>query len=113
MPTFQGCAQQTGIPNVARTLPTVRTFVDATSPYFELPYLITGVTRDVTGAALASCPIVLFRTADNSIAAQTTSDASGNYLVNASPALTHYAVAYKAGSPDVAGTTANTLVGAP
>jgi hypothetical protein len=111
MPTFQGRAQMTGVPNVAGSLPAVRNFADGTAPYFELASVITGVTRDSTGAALGSCPLVLFRTADNSIAALTTSDASGAYRIEASPALTHYLVAYKAGAPDVAGTTVNTLVG--
>ena len=79
---------------------------------FERPYAITGTTKDSTGAALASCVVDLFRTADDTLATSITSDASGNYLVPASQYLTHYAVAYKAGSPDVAGTTVNTLAGA-
>lgn len=75
-------------------------------------YVISGVTKDSTGAALPSCSITLFRTANCSIAAQgVISDAAGNYSIAASPALAHYAVAYLPGSPDRAGTTVNTLVG--
>lgn len=93
-------------------LPTVRGFINGDTSVYVYPFAITGVTKDSTGAPLGSCPVVLFRTADNSVAAQTTSDGSGNYRVDASPAIPHYAVAYKAGSPDVAGTTKNNLVGA-
>lgn len=93
-------------------MPAVRSFADGTAPCFEYPFAIVGVTKDSTGAALASCRVVLFRTADDSIAAQTVSDGSGNYRVDASPAIAHYAVAYKAGAPDVSGVTINTLVGA-
>jgi hypothetical protein len=43
----------------------------------------------------------------------TTSDANGLYEFRyaGQPPTTYYLVAYKAGSPDVAGTTVNTLVG--
>lgn len=92
-------------------LPAVRSFSEASAP-FEYPFAITGRTRDSTGAALASCSLVLFRTADNSVAAIGVSDASGNYVLGASSAIPHYVEAYKAGAPDVAGTTVNTLVGA-
>ncbi len=112
MPTFQGGRQQLGVPNVAASLSVVRNFADGTAPYFELEYVISGVTLDSAGDPLASCTVDLFRTADDSIVARTTSDGSGVYRFNASPALTHYVVAYKSGAPDVAGTSVNTLVGA-
>jgi hypothetical protein len=74
---------------------------------------ITGVTRDSTGAVLGSCTVHLFRTSDDVKVDTTTSDASGNYsFVRIADATTYYCVAYKAGSPDVAGTTVNTLVAA-
>lgn len=72
-----------------------------------------GVTRDQYGAPLGSCVVQLFRTADDLFIMETTSDASGNFLLQSwyTPD-THYIVAYKAGSTDVFGTTVNTLVGA-
>lgn len=73
---------------------------------------ITGVTRDSTGAALASCTVKLFRTADDVVMAATVSDASGNYEFRVGSLDACYAVSYKAGSPDVTGATVNTLVGA-
>lgn len=102
-----------GVPNVARSMPAVRSFADGVAPVFDLPYTVRGVTKDSTGAALGSCTVHLLRTADDSEAGLVTSDASGVYRVDASPAIMHYAVAYKAGAPDVAGTTVNTLVGTP
>jgi hypothetical protein len=71
------------------------------------------VTKDSDGNPLASVAVVLFRTADNSVAAQGVSDAGGNYRLDASSEIQHRADAYKAGSPDVAGSTVNTLVGTP
>lgn len=111
MASFFGNKAVGGVP-CTPSLPVVRGFISGESPYFEKPYAIAGVTRDSTGAALGVCNVTLFRTNDDSIAGRTISDASGNYLIVASPALTHYVVSYKAGSPDVAGTTLNTLVGA-
>lgn len=73
-------------------------------------YVISGVTRDSTGAALGLCAVHLFRTADDSEADQITSDANGAFEFRApAPAQNYYMVAYLPGSPDVAGTTLNTL----
>lgn len=76
-------------------------------------YIITGVTKDSTGAALGLVTVDLFDTASDTIRATTTSDANGNYLVDGQIDTTYYLVAYLAGSPDVAGTTVNTLVAVP
>jgi hypothetical protein len=73
-------------------------------------FTFAGITKTGAGAALASCHLDLFRTADDSKAGETDSDANGVYLLYASSELTHYAVAYKTGAPDVAGTTVNTLI---
>ena len=72
-----------------------------------------GVTRDQYGAPVGSCVVQLFRTSDDLFIMEQASDASGNFLLQSwySPD-THYIVAYKAGSPDIFGTTVNTLVGA-
>jgi hypothetical protein len=74
---------------------------------------IRGVTRDGTGAALASCVVQLFRTVDDLIMGEVTSDGSGNYAIRAGVGGPFYLVAYKAGGTDVAGTTVNTLIPVP
>ena len=78
---------------------------------------IVGITRDSNGNPLAACTVQVYRTDTQQIVDQETSDANGNYMVQvpvgfsqAQP-MTWYVVAYKAGSPDVAGTTVNTLQG--
>ena len=75
-------------------------------------FQITGQTIDSAGAPLASCVTTLYRTLDDLRIDRVTSDGSGNYAFSgAGPGETYYVVAYKAGSPDVEGTTVNTLVG--
>jgi hypothetical protein len=76
-------------------------------------YGIAGVTRDAYGSAIVSCLVKLFKTSNDSLVSQIVSDANnGSYLLS-TPYYpdTHYIVAFKSGSPDVAGTTLNTLVG--
>ena len=70
---------------------------------------IAGVSRDSTGAILDSCVVELFITATDQMVRSITSDASGNFSFGNPGAGPFYIVAYKAGSPDVAGTTVNTL----
>lgn len=70
---------------------------------------ITGTTKDSTGAALASCVVQLFRTLDDQIMFESVSDGAGAYELTALGSGPFYVVAYKAGAPDVAGTTVNTL----
>ena len=72
-----------------------------------------GVTRDQYGTPTGGCVVQLFRTSDDLFIMEITSDSSGNFLLQSwyTPD-THYIVAYKAGSPDIFGTTVNTLVGA-
>jgi len=73
-------------------------------------WLINGVTKDSTGAALGGCTVTLFKTVDNRPCATTVSDASGNYSFSIDGnSEARFAVSYKSGSPDVAGTTVNTL----
>lgn len=75
-------------------------------------YVISGVTRDSTGAALGLCLVELIETATDIGRDRQTSDAAGNFSFNtAERGKTYYLVAYKPGSPDVAGTTLNTLQG--
>jgi hypothetical protein len=73
-------------------------------------FTITGVTKDSAGAALGSCVVDLFLTNGDIFVATTTSNGSGNYSFGATGGP-YYIVAYKKGSPDVAGTTVDTLAG--
>jgi len=76
-------------------------------------FRLTGTTKDATGAALGSCTVDWFRTSDDVRLDTTTSDASGlfEFRTAGQPPNAYYLVAYKAGAPDVAGVTVNTLVG--
>lgn len=83
----------------------------ANLPLPTAKFSITGTTKDSTGAALASCALELFRTTDDTPQIRSISDGSGAYSFSVGQGQTYYIVAYKAGSPDVAGTTVNTLIG--
>lgn len=85
------------------------------SPLFLMPtptrLLITGVSRDNTGAVLANCAVALYRTVDDVMVERQISDANGNYSFSTvGLAEQYYIVAYKVGTP-VRGTTDNTLEG--
>ena len=94
----------------AKTLPDV---VHALKPLPATFFTISGQTKDSTGAILGGCHVDLFRTSSDLLQEETTSNSDGYYFFK-SPyrTVTYYCVAYKAGSPDVAGTTVNTLTGA-
>ena len=74
-------------------------------------WVIQGVTRDGSGVALGGCTVHVFLSSNDARQGLTVSDGSGNYSVSVQPSAPHYCVAYLAGSPDVAGTTVNTLTG--
>ncbi len=78
-------------------------------------YTITGVTLNATGSPLGGCTVYLFRTVDEVALAWMVSDANGNYSFKVDEPTTapskYFVVAYLPGSPDVAGTTINTLAG--
>lgn len=91
------------------------------SVWWELPekisgqssrFGILGVTRDVYGSPLPGVTLKLFRSSDDTKVDQQTSLIDGTYLLT-TPFYpdAHYVVAYKTGSPDVEGTTVNTLIG--
>jgi hypothetical protein len=71
---------------------------------------ISGVTMDSAGNPLAGVTVDLFQTGGDRITLTTISDAAGNYRFDNPGSGPFYIVAYKPGSPDVAGTTVNTLV---
>ena len=73
--------------------------------------MLRGVTRDSTGTELGSCVVQAFRTSDDAFAGECVSDAGGYFAVPSKyGAVAHYLVCYKAGSPNVAGTSVNTLI---
>ena len=98
---------------------TPKTFAVETLSLKKIRYLITGVTRNSSGVAIGNVSIEALEaiTANTSepkgrLVGTTISDANGNYSieVHADPAVKFQIDAYKAGAPDVAGTTVNTLV---
>lgn len=72
--------------------------------------VITGTTRDSTSATLANCIVQGFVTDTDAYVGEATSDNAGDYRLPTRETGAHYLVAYKAGSPDVMGTTVNTIV---
>lgn len=72
---------------------------------------ISGATKDSTGAALAGVTVKLFVTGSNLFVSEAVSDGSGNYTLPIDKSGPFFIEAYKAGAPDVAGTTVNSLVG--
>jgi hypothetical protein len=80
-------------------------------PWFYGSFTISGVTRDSSGVALGSCQVDLFQAdAFRTPIATTTSDGSGNFSLTVSQnSGAFFLRAYKSGSPDVAGTSVNTL----
>lgn len=72
---------------------------------------IRGITKDSGGAAVANAIVQGFVTASDAFVGEVTSAADGSYtlMTETVPGVQHYLVAYKAGSPDIAGTTVNTL----
>lgn len=79
----------------------------------RLNMTLSGTSRDASGAPLAACRVLIFRTEDNSFVGETASDASGAWSVSMMKGGPFFLVEYKAGAPDVAGTSANTLVPVP
>ena len=71
---------------------------------------MTGVSRDSAGAILGNCRVMIFTTGDNLFVMETTSDGSGNWSVTLNKSGPFFLVEYKAGAPDLAGTSVNTLV---
>jgi hypothetical protein len=72
---------------------------------------VSGVTRDVYGSPLGGVTVKLYQTSSDLMVSSVVSDPLGNYFVT-TPFYpdAHYLVFYKAGSPDVFGTTPNTLI---
>jgi len=114
MPTFSARWQEQGVPvtqGPGRGAMNGFNGIGLKPP--QQQWTIAGVTRDANGAALPSCNMELFFTLTDVAAIRFyVSDAvTGAFKFYVAPNFTYYAVAYKAGSPDVAGTGLNTLTG--
>lgn len=75
-------------------------------------WMLSGITKDSTGAVLGSCHVDLYYTNTDQFISDTVSDPTTgvfSFLIGPNTG-SFYLVAYKAGSPDVAGTTVNTLM---
>lgn len=71
---------------------------------------ISGVTCDQYFSPVGGVTVKLFRTLDDSLQASVVSEPDGSYLVTTPYSDAHYLVIYKSGTPDLFGTTVNTLV---
>lgn len=73
---------------------------------------LRGLCKDATDAVVANATVQAFVTATDAYAGEGISLNDGTYYVGVeqSAATPHYLVAYKVGSPDIAGTTVNTLL---
>ena len=76
-------------------------------------WMVSGTTKNSNGTAIGSCEVGLFRTVGDVKVNATISDITivGAFSFSVGLSQSYYAVAYLAGSPDIAGTTVNTLVG--
>lgn len=88
----------------------IPTVVRAQPPATGTRFTFTGVSRDANGDILPSCQVLVFRTYDNVLAAQTVSDGSGAWSVIVDRQQRHFFVEYKVGAPDVFGTSLNDRV---
>lgn len=73
---------------------------------------IMGRCLDVSSNGVSGAIVQGFVTATDTYVRETTADSNGYYELGTEyPATNHYLVAYRAGAPDIAGTTVNTLQG--
>ncbi len=73
-------------------------------------FKITGMVKDAAGDPVANAIVRGFRSANHEFVREVEADGSGNYWFGTQYLEAHYLVAYKPGSPDIAGTTVNTLM---
>lgn len=116
MPGGIGPASQAafGVPKVARTLPTARSYRSGNGDYYEPATQLAGVTRDSNGAALAGCTVTLFRVVGGDFVQeqQIVSDANGVYQFNVAPVQPYRVTWDLDGAPVRAGISLKTLTGA-
>lgn len=72
---------------------------------------IRGNCVDASDVAVANPIVQAFRTSDDAFMGEAQANTDGTYIVpvGSVAGVAHYLVAYKAGSPDIAGTTVNTI----
>jgi len=70
-----------------------------------------GFTRDASGGIIPGVTVKCMLTATDVKQSETVSDATGAFVVSTSEAGGHYLLFYKTGTPDLSGTTVNTLTG--
>lgn len=73
-------------------------------------FQVTGVTKDLAEAAVGNCRVVgletgRIQTSGSPVVGETLSDGSGNYTLHVPMNTAYQLIAYKPGSPDVAGVT--------
>lgn len=74
-------------------------------------YTLSGTCYDINGAVVAAAVVKVFDTATDTLQGENTADGLGAYSVTGMTTQGPlYAVAYHANSPDIAGTTLNTLM---
>lgn len=96
--------------------PKTRAFTQPPLDTSEQTWRISGVTRDSAGAVLGSVTVYLFLMVPDvqlnpTYVGCVVSDASGNYSFTVAKGSLYWVTTYKAGVPDVAGASVNTLVG--
>jgi hypothetical protein len=71
---------------------------------------IMGNCKDAGGSPVSGAVVQCFLTVTDQIVSEVTSQTDGSYEApTVYPGAAHYLVAYRPGSPDIAGTTVNTL----
>lgn len=118
---FSGVNNNVGVDNVSMLLSRQSEYEQwMKSSGINSSKTITGITKDVNGNPLAGVSVNAYRTsadvtnnlpADLKEGPTAVSAADGAYTIYVSNSDAHYLVGYKAGSPDVSGTTLNTLTG--
>lgn len=73
--------------------------------------VMVGVIRDRDNNPVAGASVMAFRTSTRELFGLATSDGSGNYRIDLPLGEDAFIVAYDPGTPDISGTTVNTLRG--
>jgi len=94
--------------------------LDPTRQYYEWPSQhvgshvrkkISGITRNSDGSINGGATVQLFNTVTGALVDTQVSDAGGFYTLTDPNNVASFVVAYEAGSPDIAGTSKNNLMG--
>lgn len=71
-----------------------------------------GFSRDASGGVIAGVTVKCMLTSTDTKQSEAVSDVNGLFVVSTAEAGGHYLIFYKTGTPDISGTTVNTLLGA-